>query len=315
MPDEPSRMSLSQIWASSRYPYVAMWRALNTTLDVVFYDVTSLTEEERATLSAQIGPEGSVVIVYPRSAGLEIRILTPSEFVNEQSNIEVEVVAVAGVGSSAMGTAALARNVADHFDRPVAGIISGFGMSDLIAEALGGWFVLGAHNTLRDMYAEWFDAHDLKDHVRDQDSHDDMKRHFASAGIDTDRFIYGSPDSTALLYVLLKLGARIKLLVGHSKGNYSIENALEGWMAAGKKTNTPVATDLCVVTLGAVVRFPSEFSNVHQFIGQVDYFGMMNSRPALDRTSVPGAWHSLNTLMPGHLSVKEALESVDCNFR
>ncbi len=142
-----------------------------------------------------------------------------------------------------------------------------------------------------------------------------MKRHFDAAGIDTDRFIYGSPDSTALLYLLLKRGTRIKLLVGHSKGNYSIENALEGWTAAGKKTNTPVTTDLCIITLGAVIRFPPEFSNVHQFIGQIDYFGMMNSRSMLERTSVPGAWHSLNTLMPGHLSVKEALASVDLTFR
>ena len=64
------------------------------------------------------------------------------------------------------------------------------------------------------------------------------------------------------------------------------------------------------MTLGAVIRFPAEFADVHQFIGQIDSFGMMNSRPFVERFVVPGAWHSLNTLMPGHLSVKDTLQVV-----
>jgi len=43
-----------------------------------------------------------------------------------------------GVGSSPLGTAALARAVADALDTDVAGIITGYGLSDVMAEALCG---------------------------------------------------------------------------------------------------------------------------------------------------------------------------------
>ena len=100
------------------------------------------------------------------------------------------------------------------------------------------------------------------------------------------------------------------MLVGHSKGNYSIDNALRGWLAADQATNGPVPSDLCIVTLGAVVRLPSQFARVHQFIGQIDFFGMMNSRVGLEHVWVPKAGHSLNALVPGHLAVSEALRAV-----
>ncbi len=303
---------MPQVSTVPRFLSLSSWRTLNSTLDVIFYDVTALSQKERAMLSAQVSPEGVILIVHPRSSDLQIRTLTPMDFVEEQNKARVQAIdaiVVAGVGSSAIGTAALARNVADCLNRPVAGIVSGFGMADLITEALGGWFIFGAHNALRDSFARVFDAYDLKDRVRDEESHNDIKRHFELFGIDNDSFIYGSPDSTTLLYLLLKLGNRIKLLLGHSKGNYSIENALEGWITAYKKTNTTVISDLCIITLGAVIRFPSELNNVHQFIGQIDLLGMVNSRPALERVAVPGAGHSLNTLMPYCLSVEEALKS------
>src|SRR5207302_2053239 len=102
--------------------------------------------------------------------------------------------------------------------------------------------------------------------------------------------------------------SRLTLLVGHSKGNYSIENALEGWLAARRAA--PLSPGLCIVTLGAVIDFPPAIPNVHQFIGDADYFGMTNSRPFEDCVRVPGAWHSLNAALPGHLSVKDVLQAV-----
>jgi hypothetical protein len=277
----------------------------------VFYDVGSLTEQEQDMLFSSVNPEGSVLIVYPLESHKRIRTLTPWEFVQEQNKETedaVDAIAVAGVGSSALGTAALARNVADYLHRPVAGVVSGYGMSDMLTEAWGGWFVLGTNNTLRDILARIFDALDLKDHVRDPESHRTITKHFDSAGIDKKRFIYGSPDSTSLLYLLSELGTKIKLLVGHSKGNYSIENALEGLLAAHRKTGKPLYSALQIITLGAVIRFPLEFPHVHQFLGQIDYFGMMNSRPAVARIVMPGGWHSLNTSMPGHMAVASALK-------
>jgi hypothetical protein len=235
----------------------------------------------------------------------------PWVFAREQTSGEspaVDAVVVAGVGSSALGTAALARNVANHLGRPVAGIVSGAGVADVLAEALGGWFVLGARNAARDAIARTLDALRAKDHVRDPGTHEAMLADFAWPGLLAERFVYGGPDSATLLYLLLELGARVRILVGHSKGNYSIENALEGWLLVGRRTGAPVPTDLRVVTLGAVIHFPAAFTNVHQFIGEVDAFGMMNSRLLVGGAHlVPGAWHSLNRAMPGHLAVAGAL--------
>jgi hypothetical protein len=297
-------------WETLRRASLHPWRAINGTLDAIFYDIGALSSEERAGLSAFAGPEGSVLVVHPASRRRAIRSLSPWDFVGEQSAGDgepVDAVAVAGVGSSALGTAALARNVADHLDRPVAAVVAGLGLSDVLAEAWGGWFVLGAANRLRDYLARAFDALELEDHVRDPTSHEAVSDELRVAAIERERFIYGSPDSTALLYLLLKLGPRLRLLVGHSKGNYSIANALEGWLSARRRAGAPAPRDLCVVTLGAVIRFPEELSDVHQFLGQADYFGWLNSRHLVDHVDVPGAWHSLNSLLPGHLSVDEAL--------
>jgi hypothetical protein len=189
----------------------------------------------------------------------------------------------------------------------VAGVVSGFGVADMVAEAMGGWFVLGAANAVRDAVARTLDACQVEDHVRDQSSHEHIKACVQALGLDKNEFIYGSPDSTVLLYLLCTLSERIRTVVGHSKGNYSIDNALRGWVTACRRTGKPLKTDLCIVTLGAVIRLPAEFSNVHQFIGSADYFGMLNSRPFLDCCLVPGKWHSLNTRFRSELSVHDAL--------
>ncbi|MGE5571381.1 MAG: hypothetical protein ACM3S5_20295 [Rhodospirillales bacterium] len=306
--------ALPLAWQGFRRSTIAAARAANSLLDTVFYDVTSLTPEERQALSTYSIPEGAVLTVYPRDDNRRIRALGFARFVSEQlreRSDPVNAVVVAGVGSSAIGTAALARNVADYLDAPVAGIVSGYGLADVVAEALGGWFALGATNALREMSARLFDVYELKDHVRDPESHADMKSQLASTGNRHDRFLYGSPDSLALLYLLQKLGGRLKLLVGHSKGNYSIENALEGWLGELGAERTQAPSKLQIITLGAVIWFPPEFSNLHQFIGRIDYFGLLNSRMFVKRICVPGAWHSLNTALPFPLSVREALAAAD----
>jgi len=293
------------LWEVSRRYHVSAWRAFNSLLDTVFYDVGALSSQERLALSTYLRPEGSILVVYPADAAQEIRWLTPEAFVREQqerTSDAVTTVVVAGVGSSAVGTAALARDVADHLGTPVAGIVSGLGLADVVSEALGGWFVFGARNALREVVARFLDALALKDHVRDPETHRELKADVAPPETPNERFLYGSPDSTTLLYLLDKLGDRLRLVVGHSKGNYSIENALEGW------AGSPNAK-LQIVTLGAVIWFPPQFADLQQFIGEIDYFGMLNSRIFVQRIGVPGAGHSLNTALPRHVSVRDALEA------
>lgn len=148
----------------------------------------------------------------------------------------------------------------------------------------------------------------VEDKVRSQKTHDKIKAHLESEGVDPDSFIYGCPDSTALLYILSKLGSKIKLLIGHSKGNLSIENALEGLHQLAETSGKPVLCNPKVVTLGAVTYFcPDVKKPVHQFLGEIDAIGRLNSRPEVQRTWVPRAGHSLNQILPWHMPVADLL--------
>lgn len=304
-------IDLEPITKAPRGFLVSAGRALNTSLDYLFYDVGALTPEEKDELREHAEPEGSILIVHPKSAARAITNLKAHEFITSQKreNTEpVDAVAVPGVGSSALGAAALARNVADSINRPVAAIVAGFGLADMVSEALGGWFVLGGKNRLRSCFAQIFDALDMKDHVWDNNSYESLVKEEGCASFAMDRFVYGCPDSTALLLLLHQLRTQIKVVVGHSKGNYAIENALEGLTWRCRLEKQVVPADLQVVTLGAVVSHPKEFVRVTQFIGGIDGFGMINSSPFLHPRWINGAWHSLNTALPGHISVGEALK-------
>ena len=295
-----------------RQALIQLGRKANTVMDKMFYDVTALSSEEKSRLSAWTQPEGSVVTVYPKHHERGIETLTPLAFITERKKknaVPIDTLVVAGIGSSALGTAALARNVADVLNRPVAGIVSGMGVADLISEALGGWFVLGVKNTIRDGFAKWFDFLDMKDHVWEDTSYQTLVKDDKLDQFDFDQFVFGSPDATALLLILYHLRTKIKCLVGHSKGNYIIENALEGLAGLCRVKKQKLPKTIKVVTLGTVVRFPDQFEHIEQFIGQLDVFGMLNSRAYLDSHWVDGAWHTLNTAIPGNLAVAKALKS------
>ena len=53
--------------------------------------------------------------------------------------------------------------------------LTGLPPADIVAEAMGGWFVLGAANAVRDAIARTLDACHVEDHVRDQSSHEHIK--------------------------------------------------------------------------------------------------------------------------------------------
>ncbi len=96
-------------------------------------------------------------------------------------------------------------------------------------------------------------------------------------------------------------------VAGHSKGSLSITLALDVLTAEGNEAALEKAKKTDLITFGAVSTFPSEFEQVRQFIGGIDWFGGLNSRPLEERISVPNAWHHLNTSMPYHLDVIKVL--------
>jgi hypothetical protein len=302
--------SVPYYWSPPRAPVISTVRSLNTTIDRIFYNTDCLSVEEQVQFERHATPEGFIVLTYPRASRTKPRVLHTWEFVKEQkaSTKPIDTIAVAGVGSSALGTASLCRDAANYLGRPVAGIVSGLGLSDVMTEALGGWFVFGLRNALRDWLARTLRIWGVEDKVRSQQTHDKMKAHFESLGADPDFFIYGSPDSTALLYILSTLGRKIKLLIGHSKGNLCIENALEGLEQLAQTSGKPVQSKPEIVTLGAVTWFGPEFQrHLHQFLGQIDSLGYLNSRWDVEHVDVPWAWHSLNLALPGHMSVADTL--------
>ena len=115
-------MSASTEFAAS-LPFFS-YRQRNAVIDNFFYDNASLTLEEKAKLSPLVDREGSIIVVPPSNSDRQIRHYKRAlRFMNKEGPT-IRAIAVAGVGSSALGTAALARNIADALDTDVAGIVT-----------------------------------------------------------------------------------------------------------------------------------------------------------------------------------------------
>jgi hypothetical protein len=273
----------------------------NQLIDVAFDDTEALTPRERAGLSPLIDLKGTIVVVPPRGAGRAIRPYPNAlRFMLKEGNT-VGAIAVAGVGSSVLGTAALARTVADCYGIDVAGIATGYGLSDLLVEALGGWFVYGQIDRFR--HAADLVAEKLL-HPPPQAAEN------LEPGVTVLFVATGNSDVGTLLDVLLARPKNLRLLVGHSKGNLLISYALNHMVDEMGGEHHPLYDELAVVTLGAVVGLPNEFERQHQFLGEYDWFGALNSELDVAHRKVPRAWHHLNPRVPFCLSVPEILRDV-----
>lgn len=341
----------------------------NSGLDALFYDVPALTQREVDWLWNEHLPEGAILFIDPRNdEHVGIRCTDEAGFFvacrGRGENVGVAV-AIPGVGSSALGAAALGRNVADYLGQTVAVIVAGYGKSDLVADALGGWLVLEPHNQLR-VLAEHLAQHPgppataaaasdsaagstevyIRDKGKETTGQGSVPASTAlsqQASLDAYANIVASlphPVQTALrpipaeergtsetkiLYrLLVNDQTPIRLVVGHSKGCYSIATALH--MLAKEKPDDALALgkSLKIVTLGAVVGLPAAFSRVTQLLGKLNGFGLANSTSALTDwmlrvlggniteapfVAVPFATHSLNTrFFPFSLRVDQALD-------
>ncbi len=271
----------------------------NVLMDQAFYDVSALTTLEQQQLIRSSNREGSLITVFPRSADRPMCYYESVKAFSEKGKGVSKHFVVAGVGSSDLGGAALARNVADFYDLPVTAIVSGYGMSDLMTEAMGGWFALGQANQLHHWFAE------LDEFDEDED---DILSRFADAGRRMIGFVRGSPDSLALLNLLLTSELPMELVLGHSKGCLSIANALYGLVNSEDKTAIEARKKTRFVTTGAVVEVPEQFQeDTSQFLGAVDWFGGLNSRLSEVFKPVTMAWHHTNTSLPMHMDIMSVL--------
>ena len=228
---------------------------INHLVDDFFYNTPLLYPDERNDQHMHRGEDGSVMLVQP-GYGITHLPIAGNAIAKHVDGIERTLladveefsIAVAGVGSSAIGTAAFAREVANTTGNPVLGLVTGDGMDSVYYTARTGC-ELQMINGLRVIPSS-------KIHVFKA-----LKKDPAIATLH-------------LLYSRIKARARIKLLAGHSRGNYVIEEALDYPPGASDKEKEIIDTP--TVTFGAVAIF-KRFKKVKQYIGDIDYFGMDNS--------------------------------------
>jgi hypothetical protein len=242
----------------------------NTVFDSLFYDTTLLTPDEKAFLlaSEHAREEGGMLLVHPGKALKEIKPFSRSADLVEE-HPELEAVALPGVGSSVLGAACLARQVADAIEAPVVGIVAGYGAEDVVSEALGGWALFGVRNAVRAQLSAWKASLGLH-RTPEEDRALKEKYHVLS----TWAFVE-EPESNTLLNVMLR-ARNLKVLVGHSKGALNIQNVL--WRLPEEPAGSPDPhAQIVVVTLGCGASMPPCFSHVRQFIGTWDALGCLNT--------------------------------------
>ncbi len=284
----------------------------NSVYDAMFYDTQVLTPEDWSLLMSDesVREEGGMLLVYPSKDGRNIEPFSRSFKLVErlQNNGQEIAIALPGVGSSVIGTASLARQVADVTGQPVVGIIAGYGAADMVSEALGGWFVFGLRNRVQSSIAAWRRTLGLEfTEEQKQALRDEYK-------IKSTRFLVDEPESNTLLNILLRSADNVKLLVGHSKGAMSIQNSLSAFL---EKTNFKFEDyqDMAIVTFGCGVSLSDRFKNLHQFVGTWDVLGRTNT-PITELTDPSFHWvrckgHNLCiSSNPIHMPFSEMLRDV-----
>ncbi len=305
-PFPPAAAGAARAIDASALPATQGAKGRNTALDWLFYDIGNLTPAEFSLLVRERNQEGAILVIWPSGAKGEmaVRKFADHEELCAAPGKLLARFAVAGVGSSDVGAAAFARTLADRYQEPVGAVVAGYGVADLLAEALGGWLVLGAANFWMKAY------HDALNDVRTltrslEASDEDLERPQARQAAQT---VVGHSDSVTLLKLLLDEARKIKSVAGHSKGSLSIAYALEGLVLTGQRRAIKKAKATRVTTAGAVVALPEGFDNAGQYLGATDWFGGMNSRLGVDHQVVPLAWHHLNTSIPLHMDFAAVLQ-------
>lgn len=264
----------------------------NIFLDAVYYDIGSLTTEEARFLAHTAIAEGDFLVVPPSGQGRISHYKSIDELV--QLNSTVRSVIVTGVGSSALGAGAFARNVADGLDEPVVAVVSGDGLRDAGEEASGGWWWFGTLNRMR--HTTELLEQGIPSTVTSR----------ARAGVSTlgNMLQAISPDTRAVLGLLLDERLSIHLLAGHSKGNLVISEALYGLGEIAPRRLAQVGDAATVVTVSARIKMPDACTSVVDIIGQIDVLGTTNSDPLIPPdTIIPWATHTTNRMFPTHIDV------------
>jgi hypothetical protein len=206
---------------------------------------------------------------------------------------DVEAIAVTGVGSSALGSAAFAWNVSEALHKPVAAIVPGFGLADLVPQALVGWLGFGMLDVMRRTTEATLKA------VAPELGKVGRRLSLTALPLTAlpDPFPGDSPESE-VLRAILKAAPQIKRLYGHSKGAFCLRNAI-------RDLPRERIADLHVTTFGCVITEETQ-AEYDQILGTIDGLGQLNSWGAFPEQWI-NAWHSTNTLLPMTMHVGELM--------
>lgn len=281
-------------------------RQRNALLDWMFYDVGVVTDAEATRLGPSLAAEGAMLIVPP-SGGAPLSLCCSIDEFIANGGAEVRTLVVAGVGSSALGAAALGRNVADAIGSPVAAVVSGYGLADLASEALGGFFWFGTLNAIRHSF-EWLDRERESGLIDDPDG--------ATSPLGVLSMVRGSKDTRTVRHLLTHPDLSFDLLVGHSKGNLVLSEALFAIQAQQPARLKALARKIRIVTLSAKIAMPSAFKTVIDVMGQIDILGALNSRLTIPAdVMLRGVGHHTNTDIFGRLPVTATLAQLQRDGR
>jgi hypothetical protein len=303
-------------------PAVRSCRLFNTMLDFVFYDVPTL----RAALAAKDAPmqaqgeklpsriidfdalsdpEGSLLLIDATTAPYVHEYQSVEKFLESpyQETRDVDIATITGVGSSALGSAALAWDISVALEKPVLAIVPGYGVADVVLQGLGGWFAFGMHDFLSSktliqtgLATAAPETARIGRELAASTPQEPMAR---GAPI----FRHGSGSSDALHALLEHRVTPFRLLVGHSKGALQINNAIQSLPAERTR-------GLRVVTLGCPIGENVAGVDYHQYLGLFDALGQLNAwghRP----DHWPPTWHSTNLVLPPAMAAgKMTSESV-----
>jgi hypothetical protein len=285
------------------------WR--NSVFDRVFYDTNRLTAKEQEEVTWRTSTEGEMMVVRPGTAEAPIEFFSLSaELIDRYHGKQsIDTIAIPGVGSSDLGTAALAREVADVLDRPVIGVIPGYGALDMMSEGLGGWFDFGMKNRLRAFREAFWQNPDKP--VLSARSAEQLKREFR---VKSATLIEDEPESNSILNLLLRNQKNTRLLVGHSKGCLNISNALYAFVEEYPHRDR-INTEMEIITFGCGITVPPAFEHLRQYVGTTDMLGQFNTPLSLRRDSslhlVPDKLHTLGGWHPKHMPLEDLVAERD----
>jgi hypothetical protein len=298
-------------------PALRSCRLFNTALDFMFYDVSTLRDalaEKDAPMRARgekppsriidfdalSNPEGSLLLIDATTAPYVHKYESVENFLDSpyRESRDVDIATITGVGSSALGSAALAWDISVALKRSVLAIVPGYGVADAVLQALGGWFAFGLHDFLGSkalIQTGLATTAPKTARIGRALAASTPQEPTAPGGAPI--FRYGSGSADALHALLEHRATPFRLLVGHSKGALQINNAIQSLPAERTR-------ELRVVTLGCPIGENVAGVDYHQYLGLFDALGQLNAWGHWPE-HWPPTWHSTNPLLPPAMAAGE----------